>query len=237
MLIVGFPTHGLVGSIVASYLVETLSMGLVAQVESEGLPPTVVMQDGVVASPIRIYGSGMVCGPEKKCSQLLVAISDIQPEAPLLNRLGQALVDWAEAKGVEVVFVVEGKPVEGSEATGDVHVVALANVAGVPTLKSCGFPRASGMLTGFGAAVLRAGIGSKLPIVCLVSEAHRDHPDGRAAAKVIESVRPLVSQLPLDPEPLRQRAETLEVEQRKTLKSHRANVQKLTESPTGEMFR
>ena len=81
-----------------------------------------------------------------------------------------------------------------------------------------------------------AGIGSRREGVPSARQ-RACHPDGRAAAKVIESVRPLVSELPLDPEPLRRRAETLEVEQRKTLKSHRANVQKLTESPTGEMFR
>jgi len=49
MMVVGFPTHGLVGSVAASYLVHSLDMTLVAYMTSEEFPPTVIMEEGIVA--------------------------------------------------------------------------------------------------------------------------------------------------------------------------------------------
>ncbi|HTT26525.1 MAG TPA: PAC2 family protein, partial [Thermoplasmata archaeon] len=47
MLIVGFPTHGLVGSVAASYLVHTLDMASIGYMISDEFPPTVIMEEGV----------------------------------------------------------------------------------------------------------------------------------------------------------------------------------------------
>lgn len=237
MLVVGFPTHGLVGSIAAGFLVEALNMVRVARVESDGLPPTVVMLDGLVDSPIRIYSSGIVCGPDKKCSQLLVAISDIQPEAPLLNPLARAILDWAEVKGVAMIFAIEGKPIVGARAEEEPCVVAMANLAGQPVLKSSGFEAATGMITGFAAALLKVGIGRKIPVVCLVPETREDQPDGRAAARVIEAIRPLVPELSIDPAPLIEKAERMEADMRKSIRTHRQDVERLTASTPEEMYR
>ncbi len=227
MMIVGFPTHGLVGSVAIKYLVETLEMTPVARVESPSLPPTVVMDEGLVDSPIRVYASRMACGPDKKCGQLVVAISEIAIDAPLIGAVGEARLDWAEAKGVKMIFAIEGKPREGGSANEEIPVLALGNAPGLPGIRSYGFPRASGMLTGFGAAVLKAGLGRKIPIVCLLPEAEKDRPDGRAAAKVVETIRPLVPQLGLDPGPLRQKSEELETEQREHLHAQRDAVTQL----------
>ena len=57
MMVVGFPTHGLVGSVAASYLVHTLDMSNVAYMTSEEFPPTVIMEEGVVSAPVRFYAS------------------------------------------------------------------------------------------------------------------------------------------------------------------------------------
>ena len=237
MLIVGFPTHGLVGSITTAFLVDALKMVPLAEVDSEALPPTVTMRDGIVESPIHIYASGVVCGPDKKCSQLLVAVSEIQPEPALLNPLGTAIVAWAEDRGVRMILVVEGEPTQTLSAQESLQVVAIANKAGESVLKSSGFLPASGMLTGFGAAILRAGLHQKIPILCLVAETTEGHPDARAAEKIIESIQPMVPQISLDPEPLRQQAQLIEAAQRKALQGHRDSVRRLTTSEPAEMYR
>ena len=68
MMIVGFPTHGLVGSVAASYLVHALDMTAIAYAMSEGFPPTVIMEEGIVSAPVRIYASKLVCGPDHACA-------------------------------------------------------------------------------------------------------------------------------------------------------------------------
>ncbi|HYA10650.1 MAG TPA: PAC2 family protein [Thermoplasmata archaeon] len=239
MMVVGFPTHGLVGSVAASYLVHALDMSLVAYITSEQFPPTVIMEEGVVNAPVRLYASKLVCGVDRSCDQLVVVIADIQPPVGMLNELGRVLLDWAESKGVQLVIAIEGQPIE-SEVHGDARVVAMANRAAAPLLERYAFPAANGVVTGLAGGIMLGAIGRVTPVLCLVAQAHKDYPDARAAAKVIETVNPLVPLLVLDTKPLREKARQIEAEVRKTLQQTRESVSKMraaeTEGP-GEMYR
>ncbi|MGD0718383.1 MAG: PAC2 family protein [Thermoplasmata archaeon] len=239
MMVVGFPTHGLVGSVAASYLVHTLDMAQVAYMVGEEFPPTVVMDEGVVNAPIRFYASKLVCGPDRSCQQLVVAISDIQPPVGLLSRLGRTLLDWAEAKGIELVIAIEGQPIDKDEK-GDARVVAMANRAAAPLLAKYHFTTASGVVSGFAGGLLLNALGRPLPVLCVIAQAHKDYPDARAAAKVIEAVNPLVPLIVLNTRPLRKKAREIEAEVRQHLEEQQAVSQSSrTVDPVGpgEMYR
>jgi len=239
MMVVGFPTHGLVGSVAASYLVHSLDMTLVAYMISEEFPPTVIMEEGVVSAPVRLYASKLVCGVDRSCDQIVVAIADIQPPVHMLNQLGRVLLDWAEAKGIQLVVAVEGQPID-NEVKGDARVVAMANRAAAPLLEKYQFPAANGVVTGFAGGVLLGAIGRTTPVLCLVAQAHKDYPDARAAAKVIEIVNPLVPLIVLDTKPLREKARQIESEVRRTLQQTRESMVRMRASePEGpcEMYR
>lgn len=239
MMVVGFPTHGLVGSVAASYLVHSLDMTLVAYMISEEFPPTVIMEEGIVSAPVRFYASKLVCGVDRSCDQLLVVLSDIQPPPTMLNAIGRALLDWAEEKGVQLIVAVEGQPIEG-EARGDARVVAMANRAAAPLLEKYRFDAASGVVTGLAGGLLLGAIARTTPVLCLVAQAHKDYPDARAAAKVIETVNPLVPLLVLDTKPLRDKARQIESEVRKTLQQTResmASMRNAEPEGPGEMYR
>lgn len=239
MMVIGFPTHGLVGSVAASYLVHSLDMSLVAYLISEEFPPTVIMEEGVVSAPIRFYASKLVCGVDRSCDQLVVVIADIQPPMQMLNRLGRVLLNWAETKGIQLVVAIEGQPIE-SEVRGDARVVAMANRAAAPLLEKYQFQAANGVVTGLAGGILLEAIDRVTPTLCLVAQAHKDYPDARAAAKVIETVNPLVPLLVLDTKPLREKARQIEAEVRKTLQQTRDSMSRMrsaeTEGP-GEMYR
>ncbi len=239
MMVVGFPTHGLVGSVAASYLVHTLDMSLVAYMISEEFPPTVIMEEGVVGAPVRFYASKLVCGVDRSCDQLVVVIADIQPPMGMLNLMGRALLDWAEAKGIQLVVAVEGQPIE-DEARGDARVVAMANRAAAPLLEKYQFAAANGVVTGLAGGLLLGAIGRTTPVLCLVAQAHKDYPDARAAAKVIETINPIVPLIVLDTKPLRDKARQIEAEVRKTLQQTRESISSMrtaeAEGP-GEMYR
>ncbi len=239
MMVVGFPTHGLVGSVAASYLVHSLDMSLTAYMVSEEFPPTVIMEEGVVSAPVRFYASKLVCGVDRSCDQLVVVIADIQPPVEMLNHLGRALLDWAESKQVQLIVAIEGQPIE-NEVKGDARVVAMANRAAAPLLEKYRFEAANGVVTGLAGGLLLGAIGRTTPVLCLVAQAHKDYPDARAAAKVIETVNPLVPLLVLDTKPLREKAKEIEGEVRKTLQQTRDSISTMrsneTEGP-GEMYR
>lgn len=239
MMVVGFPTHGLVGSVAASYLIHTLDMELVAYLTSEEFPPTVIMEEGVVSAPVRFYASKLVCGVDRSCDQLVVAIADIQPPVEMLNSLGRTLLDWAASKEVQLVVAIEGQPIE-SEIRGDARVVAMANRAAAPILEKYHFAAANGVVTGLAGGILLGAIGRTTPVLCLVAQAHKDYPDARAAAKVIETINPLVPLLLLDTKPLREKAREIEGEVRGRLQQTRASMASMRaaepEGP-GEMYR
>ncbi len=239
MMVVGFPTHGLVGSVAASYLVHTLDMTPVAYMVGEEFPPTVVMDEGVVGAPVRFYASKIVCGPERTCDQLVVAISDIQPPVHLLNELGRTLLDWAEDKKIQLVVAVEGQPIENETKT-DARVVAMANRAAAPLLDRYAFTPASGVVTGFAGGILLPAISRTIPVLCLIAQAHKDYPDARAAAKVIETINPLVPLLLLNTRPLREKARQIEAEVRASLSQQQksiANLRPIETDGVGEMYR
>ena len=239
MMVVGFPTHGLVGSVAASYLVHSLDMSQIAYMISEEFPPTVIMEEGVVSAPVRFYASKLVCGVDRSCDQLLVVMADIQPPVHLLNPIGRALLDWAQAKGVQLVVAVEGQPIE-SETRGDARVVAMANRAAASLLEKYRFDAANGVVTGLAGGLLLGAIGRSLPVLCLVAQAHKDYPDARAAAKVIETINPLVPLLVLDTKPLRDKAREIEFEVRRTLQQTRESMSNMRASEPegpGEMYR
>lgn len=224
MLVIGFPTQGLVGSIAAGHLVESLKMENLGFVTGASLPPTVTANEGRALAPIRIYSSGVVCGPDRKCNQLLVVLSDLRPELEVMNPLGTALVDWAEGMGISLVVVVEGRSTETGGEESDAKVVAIANSAASEVLKTCKFPPATGELTGMGGAVLRAALGRAIPVLCLLPESHKEFPDGQAAAVLVKTMQPLVPALNLDPGPLMESAKRLEAVQRRNLEVHKESV-------------
>ncbi|MHB1931753.1 MAG: proteasome assembly chaperone family protein [Thermoplasmata archaeon] len=239
MMVVGFPTHGLVGSVAASYLVHTLDMSPVAYLTSPEFPPTVVMEEGVVTAPIRVYASKIVCGIDRSSDQLVVVIADIQPPLPLLNQLGRTLLEWAETKGIQLVVAIEGQPKE-REVPGETRVVAMANRAAASLLEKYGFDAANGVVTGFAGGLLLTAIDRTTPVLCLVARAHKDYPDARAAAKVIETINPLVPLLVFDTAPLRKKAAEIEAEVRRNLAEQQRTLSTMRNAPSegpGDMYR
>ena len=56
LMLHGLPDVGLVGLIATSHIIAQLKMEEVAYVDSELLPPVVVLHEGLPYSPLRIFG-------------------------------------------------------------------------------------------------------------------------------------------------------------------------------------
>ncbi len=237
MVVVGFPTFGLVGSVAANYLVHSMDMKLIGHIVSRDFPPTVVMENGVVETPVRIYATQVVCGIDGKCNQLVVIISDIQPSLEQLNPIANVILDWAEEKEALNVVALEGHPFKDDSPSSEARVVAMANRSAMGIFDKYSFAKASGMVTGFTGALLLASVDRKLPVVCLVTQAHKEYPDANASAMLLEAINPLVPLVLIDTGPLREKALQIEQEMRKNLDEHRTSIRDLAKEPGGEMYR
>ncbi|MCK5548267.1 MAG: PAC2 family protein, partial [Thermoplasmata archaeon] len=77
----GFPSVGLVSSIVANYIINSLQLELVGIMDSIYFPTVSLVKNGRPMNPVRIY-SGQKKGTE---DQIAVFISEFQPPPNLIK--------------------------------------------------------------------------------------------------------------------------------------------------------
>ena len=71
VLIDGFPGVGLVGTIVANFLINTLKLEQIGVIDSYKFPPISVVKDGEPHNPMRLYSGEQICN-DGSCNQVIV---------------------------------------------------------------------------------------------------------------------------------------------------------------------
>ena len=95
LVVACFPSVGMVSSIVAHYLIDTLQLTFVGGVNHPKLPPLCLVQDGAPLPPIRIYAGQPICNVEG-CDNVILIMSELQIPDPLVNELVDALFEWSK---------------------------------------------------------------------------------------------------------------------------------------------
>jgi len=211
LLVMGFPSIGLVGSIATSHLIKSLQLREVGSILSPVFPPTAVVRDGVCASPVRIYLGDLVCGPDGSCAQLSVVHSDIAPKPGSIAGLVQTLVSWANEHRARQIVCLEGLESDDLHSE-EVRVFgAASDPSGLRLFERLGVtPLDNGLLTGIGGVALYVARATELPALCLLAATRKDFPDARGAARLLEVLQPLVPLVSIDERPLYVQAQILE---------------------------
>jgi hypothetical protein len=81
LVVVGFPTVGLVSTIAANYVVSSLELERIGAIYSDFFPPTAVIHESIPMPPVRIYAGDVICGPGGSCEELVVIFSEFNPPA------------------------------------------------------------------------------------------------------------------------------------------------------------
>jgi uncharacterized protein len=199
---------GLVGTIAASYLVEKLGLPEIASLESDLLPPVVVVHDSEPKPPIRIFGK----------DTLAVVVSEIPLVLGLSYEFASQIVTWCKAKQSKMVIGVTGLPSEArAEATSDSKpaVLGVTNDGALrKSIKSIGAePFEQGMVAGTYATLLMRCVGLGVPNLTLLAESYAMFPDPGAAAAAVQVLSRLL-QLSVDVKPLLEGAEEIRLRMR-----------------------
>ncbi len=101
----GFPSVGLVGSIVANYLVSFLKLEQIAMVDSVYFPAISLIRDELPLSPVRVYSGAFGNRGQEK---IVVFVSEFQPAQEILKPLAIAMMDWAEDHKCKMMISPEG---------------------------------------------------------------------------------------------------------------------------------
>jgi uncharacterized protein len=236
LVVIGFPSVGLVGSLATAYLVGSLQLREVGGVLSQSLPPTAVVHRGIGSSPVRVFIGDLVCGPGGSCEQLCVIQSNITPKPAMLPPLAYALVSWVREHGARQIVCLEGLRTDEPQAE-DARIFGVASdEAGRKMFDMLNVsPQPDGLLVGLGGVLLYVARAVAQPALCLLAETREDFPDARGAARLLEVLQPLIPLVKIDEKPLLEQAKILEAAFRKQLERSK-RAEKALSPPADMMF-
>jgi len=246
----GFPSVGLVSSIVANYIVKVLNMEQVGVLDSDVFPALSLVRRGEPLDTVRIYAGPRV-GTELSHDQIVVFISEFQPPPNLIRPIAGAMLDWVQSEKCKMLYSPEGLVIEreGQQAEGppgpngepspkapsapnkDIDTYGIASTpAGRRLLEENNIRLfQEGVITGMAGVLLNEGRRRDFEVISLLAEANPAYPDARAAAKVIEALNKLLLHIKLDSAPLYDEAGVIEA-QLKTVQKQ-AKTPKATPAP------
>jgi uncharacterized protein len=208
----GFPSIGLIGSIVANYLTESLKLRQIAVVDSDSFPAVSMIKNGVPNSPVRLYAGDIIDG-----DRLVVLCSEFQPPPHIIKELGRTIMDWVEEHRCRMIISPEGisNKQSGRPPNREDGSAQVAGIGSTPEarelLKTNGIPIfEGGVIVGLSGVLLNEGVNRLFDVITILSEASSEFPDARAAAEVTKAINKLVLKGSLDIEPLLREAEVIE---------------------------
>lgn len=211
MLVIAFPTVGLISSIAGHFIIDSLKLELIGMVSSSRFMPATVIHKSIPTPPVRIYAGKKKCGPHQSCTTVALIISEFMPSPEMIKPLVEKILKWAEKKGCKIILSLEGMHASdtNTEKTGVFGVGTTAEMKKM--LKELDINQTQeGMITGVTGVLLYEGVLKKRNIVCLLAEAQAKFPDSRAAASLLEQVDKMLPAIKIDPKPLYKIAKEIE---------------------------
>jgi uncharacterized protein len=217
MLILAFPTVGLVSSIAGRFIVDYLHLEEIGAIRSRYLIPVTVIHNARPSYPVRIYAGKKVCGFEG-CDQLVVIISEFMPSREIIDPLANKILDWAQKKRCKIIVTLEGTHASG-EKKQKLQVYSIGTTPAMKEiLKKFKFEEIQeGIITGVTGVLLPEGVRLQRNILCLLSETEELYPDSRAAGNLLKSLNKLIPEILIDPKPLYEAADIIEKNIRKSI--------------------
>ncbi|UCD14001.1 MAG: proteasome assembly chaperone family protein [Thermoplasmatales archaeon] len=233
MLVVAFPTVGLVSSIAGRFIIDSLKLDEIGTIVSRNFMPATVIHKSIPSPPVRIYAGDKVCGPDGSCEQITIIISEFMPPIDTINLLGDTILDWSDKKGCKTIVALEGTHAVGDEKKKKLQVYGVgSNPKMKKILKNYKIDETKeGMITGVTGVLLYQGVLMKRDVLCLLAEAHASFPDSRAAGNLLEKLDVLLPEIKIDPKPLYKEAEEIEKNIRRYLEQSKPTAPSMSPVP------
>ena len=233
LLVVAFPTVGLISSIAGHYIIDTLKLEEIGAIVSREFMPATVIHNSRPSPPVRIYAGKKKCGPDGTCEQIAVIISEFMPPYNIIKPLADMILEWADEKGVKTVITLEGTHAVGNKKK-DFKVFGVGSNADMKKyLKSYKIEETKeGMITGVTGVLLYEGVLMQRDVICLLSEAHSTYPDSRAAGNLLNKIDIMLPEIKIDAKPLYKEAKKIEEQIKKFMKQSKPTAPSIPPIPT-----
>jgi uncharacterized protein len=218
IMLSGLPDVGLVGLIATSHIISELKLTEIAYVDSDLLPPIVVLHEGLPHAPIRIFGN----------AEVVAAFSETAIPADAVQPFTRKLVEWAQSKNVRLLVAMGGMPVQNRQDITEPKVFGVASNKSLLKLlseKDITILK-GGYMVGPYALIMRYSAERNVPAIALLAQSFYNYPDPEAAAATIREFSK-ISGLKIDLSKLIEKGEEIRLKAR--------DVMKRTERELGRM--
>jgi len=220
VMINGLPDVGLVGLLAASHLISSLRLEEVGSIESDELPPMIVLHGGLPKAPIRVFAN----------HSLIVVISETAIPATLLRPLADSLVSWAQAKEVRLMLSLGGMAVANRQAIDSPKVFAALSAKSVESrLNGAAEVLEEGYIVGAYGLILRKCAQTSLPAITLLTQSYYNYPDPEAAAAALGVVNRILG-LKVDVSELLRRGEEIRLRSKDMMHRTQEEMVKMNKS-------
>jgi uncharacterized protein len=183
VMINGLPDVGLVGLLASSHIITSLGLEEVGSLESELLPPMIVLHGGVPKSPVRLFAN----------SSLIVLISETAIPVSLLRPLANDLVEWAQKNGTQLMLSLGGMAVANRQDIDTPKVFAAISEKRLESrLNGAAEILEEGYIVGAYGLLLRKCTEIAIPAIALLTQAYYNYPDPVAAAAALTAVNKIL---------------------------------------------
>ena len=220
-MIIGLPDVGLVGLIATSYIISELNLEEIAYMDSDLLPPIVVLHDGLPQAPLRIYGN----------QNIIAVISELAVPAPAIYNIIRKIVDWGEEKKVKRIVSMGGIPIESRQSIKEPKVFGTASSQELlNTIEKKGLKILNqGYIVGAQALSMRFSINRKMPSIAILAQSFYNYPDPQAAAMALKELLK-ISDINVDVSKLLERGEEIRLKARDIMKRTQQEMNKMQKS-------
>ncbi len=183
LLICGFPSAGVVGTIAANTIIEQSEMEEIAHVRSKYMPSAAVFMDGRLRHPFRVYAS--------KDKKLLLVTTELPVAEQGMYQVSSALLDWAAELGVKETVVLDGIPVQGMPSERKVlYAAEEEKIADLEEQEEMEILQ-KGIITGIAGSILSETLCRDMVGFALLTPALTMIPDPEGAVKLLQALTKL----------------------------------------------
>lgn len=211
VFIEGLPDVGLVGVISSAFLVDQLKLRPYGHVESDLLPPVMVLHNAELMHPVRLYAS--------EDGGFVVLTSEIAVPPALQMPLAYAIVDWAIRNRVSRTISMNGYPVPNRLDIEKPAIYGVGNSgSALEYLKKYGVEIIEeGFIAGFYALLLREAAKYRIDGIALLGQSFPKYPDPGAAAGVVSKLSEMLG-VKVDVKPLLDKGDEIKLSMKDLMK-------------------
>lgn len=207
LIVTGFHSFGSVGTLAAQYLRDRLNAKEIGFLEVKSIPSAALLLKGEILYPIRIFYD--------KKEKILIFESEIPLPSECAKEIAEDIAQFAVKVKAKQVVCLEG--LAGKDKPGDEEVYVIFNDRSLAkNLKDFKILE-TGIMFGLSTEIMLKCKSFNIPSLCIMAKAHREFPDGKAAANVLKAFGKLYD-LEIDLAPLIKESELFEQKMLELLK-------------------